>query len=138
MISDFSQTPPKKKKKTSSMDLQSLLNGPAMAPPLGESPNFVNPSNMTTKSDAILTLCLIVSVLAVSMRMWTKTFLIRKVLLEDCIYPFMHHCLGNMRTNYVSGVCCAALVRCSNDIKSVSLTKAELNRSYLRRTMHCA
>lgn len=69
---------------TTSMDLQSLLDGPSMAPPPGETPNFVNPDNMIIKSRAIFSLCLVVSLLAVSMRMWTKTFFVRKVVLEDC------------------------------------------------------
>lgn len=66
------------------MDLQSLLEGPAAAPPLGVTPNFVNPTNTTIKNQVIFTLCLAISVLAVGMRMWTKTRLVCKLVLEDC------------------------------------------------------
>lgn len=60
------------------------LNGPAMEPPPGIEPNFVNPSDLKTENLIVVTLCLVASTLVVGMRMWTKTRLVRKVVLEDC------------------------------------------------------
>lgn len=69
---------------TASTELQKLLDGPAMAAPPGAHHNFVNPSNMKREFNLTLIICLIVSMLAVGMRMWTKTRVVRKVVLEDC------------------------------------------------------
>jgi hypothetical protein len=73
------------------MNLQSLLDEPAMAVPSGVSHNFVNSINMASEGYDVSTTCLVVSVLAVGMRLWTKTRLIHKVFLEDC--NSFHHCL---------------------------------------------
>lgn len=64
--------------------LQKALDGPAMAPPPGVKPNFVNPPNLEKEFYVDLILCLTISVLAVCMRMWTKARLVRKVHTEDC------------------------------------------------------
>ena len=64
--------------------LQKALDGPAMAPPPGVKPNFVNPPNLEKEFYADLILCLTISVLVVCMRMWTKARLVRKVQIEDC------------------------------------------------------
>lgn len=64
--------------------LQELLNGPAMAPPLGTKPNFVNPPNLEKEFYIDLILCLAISVLVVCMRIWTKARVMRKVQIEDC------------------------------------------------------
>ena len=61
-----------------------MLNGPAMEPPLGMEPNFVNPADLKTQGLILVVFCLVASTLVVSMRMWTKTRLVRKVVLEDC------------------------------------------------------
>ena len=90
------------------MDLQSLLDGPSLAAPLGVPHNFVNPANMAIESHAVFTTCLVVSALAVGMRMWTKTRLVRKVVLEDC--KSFHLCFET-RGLTISGICCLALVR---------------------------
>lgn len=67
-----------------SQAIQKLLEGPAMAAPPGSKPNFVNPPNLETEFHVDLNICLIVSILAVCIRMWTKICLIRKVEIEDC------------------------------------------------------
>lgn len=64
--------------------LQKLLNGPAMAPPPGIKPNFVNPPNLEKEFYIDLILCLTISVLAVCMRVWTKARVMRKFQIEDC------------------------------------------------------
>jgi hypothetical protein len=67
---------------TESEDL--WLNGPAMDPPPGMNSNFVNPSDLKTETLILVTFCLAASTFVVAMRMWTKTRLINKVVLEDC------------------------------------------------------
>lgn len=64
--------------------LQKALDGPAMAPPPGVKPNFVNPPNLEKEFYVDLILCLTISVLVVCMRMWTKARLVRKIQIEDC------------------------------------------------------
>ncbi len=66
------------------MELQKMLDGPAIAAPPGTHHNFVNPASFQTESNVVVGICLAVSVLAVGMRMWTKLRLVRKVVLEDC------------------------------------------------------
>ncbi|KAI0015070.1 hypothetical protein F4780DRAFT_765759 [Xylariomycetidae sp. FL0641] len=59
--------------------LQSLLNGPALAPPPGVEPDFDNPPGHRLVSLAIPTLSIVLSALAVFMRLYTRAFLFRKV-----------------------------------------------------------
>lgn len=65
------------------------LSDPAMPAPPGMSSNFVNPSNLKTEGLVLVTFCLILSTLVVSMRMWTKSRVVRKVVLEDCKSTFL-------------------------------------------------
>lgn len=61
-----------------------------MAAPPGMHHNFVNPTNMKTKARIITIFCLLLSVLAVGMRVWTKTRVVRRVVLEDCSLPLLY------------------------------------------------
>ena len=63
---------------------QAKLNGPAMAPPPGVVPNFVDPPNLRHIVILVLTLCMTFSAIAVLLRMYTKVFILRKVVFEDC------------------------------------------------------
>lgn len=69
---------------TTSQAMQSLLDSPAMAAPPGLEHNFINPPNLRTEFYVDVTICFIVSVVAVGIHMWTKVRLIRKVNIEDC------------------------------------------------------
>lgn len=64
--------------------LEARLNGPAMAPPPGLYSNFIDPSNLDVYVIITLVFCMTFSTVAVLVRMYTKIFLIRKVLVEDC------------------------------------------------------
>lgn len=66
--------------------IQAKLNGPAMVPPPGITPNFVNPPNLNHIVVLTLVLCMVFSTLAVVMRMYTKLFIIRKTAFEDCMF----------------------------------------------------
>ncbi|KAG7001877.1 hypothetical protein G7Y79_00030g064100 [Physcia stellaris] len=63
--------------------MQVLLDGPAMVPPSGIEPNFVNPENETRYFVLTVVLTITVSTFAFLMRVYTKTFLIRKAGWED-------------------------------------------------------
>ena len=65
--------------------MQALLDGPAMVPPSGVEPNFVNPENKTRYFVLTVVLTMTVSTFAFLMRGYTKTCLIRKVGWEDCM-----------------------------------------------------
>lgn len=69
---------------TTSQEMQNLLDSPAMAAPPPLMHNFVNPPNLNTVLCVDFGVCLIVSAVAVVIRMWTKVRLIRKVEIEDC------------------------------------------------------
>lgn len=71
------------------------LSDPAMPAPSGMHSNFVNPSNLKTECLVLVIFCLILSTFVVSMRMWTKTRLVRKVVLEDCKSVFFRLSLLN-------------------------------------------
>lgn len=66
------------------MDPRNFLDEPSITPPLGVSRDFVNTTNMPIKYIFIYGLCVTVSMLATCMRIWTKKFLVRKMVLEDC------------------------------------------------------
>ena len=68
--------------------MQALLDGPAMVPPSGIEPNFVNPENKTRYFVLTVVLTMVVSTSAFLMRVYTKTRLIRKVGWEDCMLCF--------------------------------------------------
>ena len=67
-------------------ELQLLLSGPAGKPPPGVLPNFVNPPTLNTASVSAMTVELVLTTLFVSMRMYTKAFLMRSLWYEDCKY----------------------------------------------------
>ena len=84
----FSPFPPFKMSRPaaqlSSQQLEALLNEPAGPPPPGVRPNFDDPPNLDGLIILTLTLCLMFSTLAVSMRSYTKLSLIRSWDYEDC------------------------------------------------------
>ena len=65
-------------------ELQALLDGPAAKPPSGVTSNLNTSSNLDGAFLAILTLCLLFATLCLILRMYTKSFIIRSIVLEDC------------------------------------------------------
>lgn len=63
---------------------QMLLNGPAGTPPSGISSNFVNPPNQDATSITACTIFLLLTTVAGSIRLYTKSLLIRSFGYEDC------------------------------------------------------
>jgi len=70
---------------------------PASKPPPGVVPNFQNPSKNNTAAYAVLTVCLVLSIIAMATRVVSRAFVVRKVFLTDgqfddaVTFPFPHH-----------------------------------------------
>lgn len=60
------------------------LNSPALPPPSGEEPNFVNPPNLNVLFYVVDVGCILISAVVLAIRLYTKACIIRKVVLEDC------------------------------------------------------
>lgn len=73
----------------SAKKLQAILDGPAMAPPPGVIPNFIDPPNLQHRVIITLTLCITLSTLTVMLRICTKIFIVRKTTIDDCILTFL-------------------------------------------------
>ena len=67
--------------------LHALLDGPAGKPPSGVVPNLQNPPTL----DGLIVFCIIffsiITILALSMRLYTKAFIIKVWAYEDCECP---------------------------------------------------
>ena len=61
-----------------------FLNGPAGIPPKGMTPNFEDPPNHDSLVISTVTVCLVLTTLAIMIRIYTKAFLIRSIKYEDC------------------------------------------------------
>ena len=73
-----------------------LSNIPALAPPAGVVPNFVNPENQNVTIYVVLTISISVTMLAVMTRIYTKAYIIRKIGWEDCKFSAMISTADNM------------------------------------------
>ena len=71
--------------------LRTLLEGPAMSPPVGVVPNFEDPANLDVYVTLTITLCVAFSTVAVVLRMYTKVFILRVLAWEDCGFYFLSH-----------------------------------------------
>jgi len=61
-----------------------LLELPALPPPQGVKPNFINPSSLRDECNAIITLLLIVSTVSVMIRLYAKRYIAKGLAFEDC------------------------------------------------------
>ncbi len=68
---------------------QALLDGPALAPPPGATPNLTSPSNGNSLVLVVTILCLSVVSLLVRIRAYSRIFGLRKIRLEDCGWHFL-------------------------------------------------
>ncbi len=66
------------------MDSEAFLDLPAMPPPPGVTPNFVNPSNL--RQPGLVAVQITLATIAVAMRLYTKKFIVRRMLVEDCTF----------------------------------------------------
>lgn len=63
---------------------QAVLDAPAMVPPSGVIPNFIDPPNLQHRVIVTLALCLALSTLTVTLRICTKFFIVRQITIDDC------------------------------------------------------
>jgi hypothetical protein len=59
-----------------------ILEQPALKPPQGVVPNFVDPPNL--RNDPLTITLLLISTIVVWIRLYTKLRIVRKPVLEDC------------------------------------------------------
>lgn len=85
--------------------LQFELNGPALAPPPGVTPNFANPENILVVLVVVCTLCIFISTLVFWIRVYARLYIFRETEWEDCISLF--RCFGiDIVTNFVQFFFC--------------------------------
>ena len=73
--------------------LRTLLEGPAMSPPAGITPNFQKPSDFAAFATLTLVLGFTFGTLAVLLRMYTKVYILRSLAWEDCRVPSLSSCM---------------------------------------------
>ncbi|KAI1211225.1 uncharacterized protein F4807DRAFT_29131 [Annulohypoxylon truncatum] len=73
-------------------ELQQFLDGPALTPPDGVIPNFDNRDNKDYISQAVLPLCLVLTTIAVFLRVWARIFCIKKIELPDVLMTIAYGC----------------------------------------------
>ncbi|XDG05671.1 hypothetical protein ABKA04_005286 [Annulohypoxylon sp. FPYF3050] len=73
-------------------ELEQLLNGPALAPPDGVIPNFDDKDNKNYIAQAVVPLCLVLTSIAVFLRVWSRIFYIKKVELTDALMTIAFGC----------------------------------------------
>ena len=67
---------------------ESALNSPALEPPNGVIPNFERPSSGNSYAQASLGICICLSTIVVSVRIYTRFFLLKMPHLGDCeLFP---------------------------------------------------
>ncbi|KAI2473712.1 hypothetical protein F4781DRAFT_438336 [Annulohypoxylon bovei var. microspora] len=62
---------------------EAYLDGPALEPPSGVQPNFINPPNHDGVMIGVVTMCLILATIVVFIRTYSKLFVEKKFRLED-------------------------------------------------------
>ncbi|KAM7223127.1 hypothetical protein V8F06_001683 [Rhypophila decipiens] len=63
------------------MDLSQI---PALDPPEGVVPNFIDPPKDNTGAYAVLAICLVLSTAAILSRVYSRVFVVRQIFLADC------------------------------------------------------
>ncbi|KAK5625658.1 hypothetical protein RRF57_001374 [Xylaria bambusicola] len=75
------------------------LNSPGVAPPPGVVPNFLRPPNKNHVAIAVNVVCLVVTVVAICLRAYSRIFCIKKLHLEDCKFD-------TTQATFVSSILC--------------------------------
>lgn len=97
-LDQISHLPPEKQ--------ETILNGPALAPPPGVVPNFDHPWNRTTTFYAGISVCLLLVSLAIFVRGWFKCVCLKKLNMEDRVfYPIHFHLYIVLLTNSSPSSC---------------------------------
>lgn len=72
---------------------EKILDGPAMTPPDGVTPNFDHPSNLNTTALAVAVVCISLAVVAALLRFYSRLIVGKQLHLEDCGSPDLPHLL---------------------------------------------
>ncbi|KAK7714070.1 hypothetical protein SLS64_004167 [Diaporthe eres] len=72
--------------------MDAILNGPAMAPPAGETSNFTNPPNENPLAIGVLVTMIVISTLCVLVRLYARVYLLRKVQAEEILLVLAYGC----------------------------------------------
>ena len=72
-----------------------LAETPALQPPPGVSPNFVDPPSLQSMTNATIAVCFTLATLFVAVRLLTKFFVDRTFQREDCKYPTIAYAEAN-------------------------------------------
>jgi len=65
---------------------EAILNGPALEPPPGVTPNFDQPPNGNVPTLIVEGILISLSTIAVVLAVYTKLFFVKHIYLEDCKY----------------------------------------------------
>ncbi|KAF2647652.1 hypothetical protein K491DRAFT_614247 [Lophiostoma macrostomum CBS 122681] len=76
-----------------------ILDGPALLPPEGVIPNFLNPTRNNTLGYIVLSLCLVLGTVAMFIRLYTQLIRLRNPQMEDCIFQalFVTYIVGCLK-----------------------------------------
>ncbi len=64
---------------------EKILNGPALQPPPGVTPNLDDPTQYNHGANALLAICLILTVFALSIRAYSRIFHFKSLHVADCM-----------------------------------------------------
>jgi hypothetical protein len=83
---------------------QSILDGPALLPPVGVDPNFKNPSIGNTSGIILVVICLFFAITATIGRAYSRLVIQKKLYVEDCELLLSRFCLPFLMVIVVSNV----------------------------------
>jgi hypothetical protein len=73
-------------------------NVPAATPPNGTIPNFVNPPNIGYRQTTTNIVVLVIMIIVVFLRLYTRIFIVRSFGYDDCMYQSVHLLVLNYAT----------------------------------------
>lgn len=77
------------------------LNGPALAPPPGVTPDFESPPNNNPLAIGVISACTAVSTICLLLRAYARVWLQRRVQIEEGVHLSCHLCSGESITDCV-------------------------------------
>jgi hypothetical protein len=67
---------------------KAILDGPALRPPPGVQPNFIDPENQNSLGYALIIICAAVSTAMTGIRLYAKLTSLKRLGIEDCESPY--------------------------------------------------
>ena len=97
--------------RTSEVDSSNLARTPALEPPAGVIPNFVNPESLTTVTVIVMTICISLATVGLGLRVTARFYIDRKLHWDDCGYLSVYDdTLGQMDLLTLVDACIASFV----------------------------